>query len=92
MSNTSSIVAGHYKLFLQPKITKSGCICRVKNTCPPQNQCQTPNSLYRADVENEASDEKKIYFGLSATTFKERFENDKKYFNYKQHSKNTEQL
>ena len=90
MSNTSSIVAGHYKLLLQPKITKSGCICRVKNTCPPQNQCQTPNSLYRADVENEVSDEKKIYFGLSATTFKERFENDKKYFNHKQHSKNTE--
>ena len=33
---------------------------------------------------------KKRYFGLGATTFKERFENHKKGFNHKQHNKNTE--
>ena len=31
--------------------------------------------------------EKKIYFGLAATTFKERFGNHKKDLNHKQHSK-----
>ena len=62
----------------------------MKNTCPLQNQCQTPNLIYRADVENEVNDEKKIYFGLAARTFKGRFGNHKKDFNHKQHSKNTE--
>ena len=90
MSNISSTIAGHNKSLLQPKITEYVCNCRVKNTCAFQNQCQTPNLIYRADVENEVSDEKKIYFGLPATTFKERFENHNKDFNHKQHSKNTE--
>ena len=51
---------------------------RLKNTCPLKNQCQTSNLIYRADFENKVKDEKKIYFGLAATTFKERFENHKK--------------
>ena len=54
----------------------------MKNTRPLQNQCQTPNLIYQADVENELNDEKKIYFGLAATTFKERSGNYR--------SKNTE--
>ena len=62
----------------------------MKNTCPFQNHCQTPNLIYRADVENKVNNEKKMYFGLAATTVKERFGNHKKCFNHKQHSKNTE--
>ena len=62
----------------------------MKNTCPLQNQCQNPNLIYRADVENEINDEKKIYFGLAATTFEKRFGNHKKDFKHQQHSKNTE--
>ena len=90
MSNISSIIAGHNKSLLQPQITKYECNCRVKNTCPLQNQCQTPNLIYRADVENKINDEKNIYFGYAATTFKERFGNHKKDFNHKQPSKNIE--
>ena len=63
MSNMSSITARHNKLLLQPKITNYGCNCRVKNTCPLQNECQTPNLICRADVEIEVNDEKKMYFG-----------------------------
>ena len=62
----------------------------MKNTCPPQNQCQTSNLIYQVDVENEVNDEKKIYVGLATTTFKDRLGNHKKDFNHKQHSKNTE--
>ena len=61
ISNILSIITGHNKLLFQPKITKYGYNCRVKNTCPLQNQCLTPNLIYRADVENEANNEKKIY-------------------------------
>ena len=90
MSNISSMIAGHNKSLLQSKITKYGCNCRVKNTCPLQNQRQTPNLIYRADVENEVNDEKKIYFGLAATTFNDRFGNHKNNFNHKQQNKNIE--
>ena len=69
---------------------KYGCNCRVKTTCPLQNQCHTPNLIYRVHVENEVNDEKNIYFGLAATTFKERLGNHKKDFNHKQRNKNTD--
>ena len=72
MSNISSIKEGHNKSLLQPKITKYRCNCRVKNTCPLHNQCQTPNLICRADTENKVNDEKKIYFALAVTTFKEK--------------------
>ena len=49
-----------------------------------------PNSIYRADLENEVNNEIKIYFRSAATTFKERFENHKKDLDGRQHSKNTE--
>ena len=62
----------------------------MRNTCPLQNQWQTPNLIHRANVENEVTDEKKMYFGLAATTCKERFGNHKKDFHHKEHSKNTE--
>ena len=72
MSNISSIITGHNKLLLHTKITKYGCNCKVKkNTCSLQNQCQTTNLIYQADVENEVNNEKKIYFKLAAKTFKE---------------------
>ena len=90
MSNISLITVGHNNSLLQPKITKYGCNCRVKNSCPLQNQCQTPNLIYGADVANEVNNEKKIYFRLAATTSKERFGNRKKGFNHKQHNKKTE--
>ena len=89
MSNITSIIAGHNKSLLQSKIPKCGCNCKdaSEKTYPLQNQCQIPNLIYRADVENEVNYQKKIYFGLAATTFQERFRNHKKDFN---HSKNTE--
>ena len=92
MRNILSVIAGDNKSLLQPKITKCEYNCRVKNTCPLQNQCQTPNLIYRADIENEVNNEKKIYFGLAATTFKERYGNHKKDFSHKQRIKNTDLL
>ena len=90
MDNRLSIRAGHNKSLLQPKLTKHGCNFRVKSTCPPQIQCQTPNLIDHIHVENEVNNEKKIYFRLAATTFKEQFGNHKKDLNHKQHSKNAE--
>ena len=64
----------------------------MKNTYTLKNQCKTPkfNIKRKCCRVDEVNDEKKICFGLAATTFKERFGNHKKDFNHKQHSKNNE--
>ena len=80
ISDISSITAGHNRSLLQPNITKYGCNYRVKNTCSLQNQCQTSNLIYQTDVQNEVDNDKKIYFGLATTTFKERFRDHQKRF------------
>ena len=45
MSNILSIIAGHNKLLVDPKITKYVCTCWVENTYPLHNQCQSPNFI-----------------------------------------------
>ena len=89
MSHISSIIAGHNKLLLQPKITEYGCNCGVNNSCPLQNQCQTRNVIYGAEVENDANDQTKIYFDLPAATLKKRFGNHKNGLSHRQRNKNT---
>ena len=70
MSNLSSIISSHNKRLLRPRITEYDCNCRTRENCPLQNQCLTPNLIYRADVENNANKGTKIYFGLAETSFK----------------------
>ena len=39
----SSIISGHHKNLLNPNVTQYGCNCRIREDCPLQNQCLTPN-------------------------------------------------
>ena len=89
MSNISSIIAGHNKSLLQPKITEYGCNCGVNNSCSLQSQCQTRNLIYGAEIENDANDQTKIYFDLPAATLKKRFGNHKNDLSHRQRNKNT---
>ena len=73
----SSIISSHTKRLLRPRTTEYGCNSRTRENCPLQNQCLTPNRLYRADVENNAVKENKMYFDLAETSFKARFANHK---------------
>ena len=50
----------------------------------------TPKIVYRSNVENDINDEKKFYFGVSETPFKESFRNHKKEFNYVKYRNSTE--
>ena len=43
MNNISSIISGHNKNLLNPNVTQYGCNCRIREDCPLQNQCLTPN-------------------------------------------------
>ena len=87
MSNLSSINSSRNKRLLQPRISEYGYNCRTRDSCPLKNKCLTPNLIYRADVENNANKGTKIYFGLAKTSFKVRFANRNKDFNYEQYKK-----
>ena len=91
MSNMSSILSSHNLNVIKPQNNNSyGCNCRVKESCPLQNQCLTPKVIYRADIENDKNPDTKFYFGLTATSFKERFRNHTRDFTHKQYIKSTE--
>ena len=92
MNYMPSIISSHNKRLLIPGTTKYGWNCRKRQNCPLQNQCLTPNLIYRAYVENNANKGTKIYFGLAETSFKERFRNHNKDFNLEQWRKSTELL
>ena len=81
MNYMPSIISSHNKRLLIPGTTKYGWNCRKRQNCTMQNQCLTPNLIYRAYVENNANKGTKIYFGLVETSFKERFRNRNKDFN-----------
>ena len=90
MSNILLIILGHNKNLLNPTVTQYDCNCRIREDCPLQNQCLTPNIIYRADVHCEANKDYKFYFGVAKTPFKERFQNHNSDFNHKQCIKSTD--
>ena len=83
----SSIIASHNKSILRPKAPEYGCNCRNKESCCLQNQCLTSKIIYEATVVNNRDDEKRVYFGASHTTFKERYGNHTRDFNHDRFSK-----
>ena len=87
MSKMSSIISSHNKKLLRPRTTEYGSNCPTRENCPLQNQCLTPSLIYRVDIENNANKGTKIYFGLAETSFKARFPNHNKDFNYEQYKK-----
>ena len=89
MRNISSIIASHNKSILRPKPKEYGCNCRIKESCPLQNQCLTPKVICEATVGNNSDDEKGVYFGASDTIFKERYRSLTRDFKHKRYSKCT---
>ena len=76
MKNIGSIISAHNRNVLNPIIQSYGCNCRVKRSCSLNGECLTePKIIYRADVFNDKNSEKKFYFGLACTLFKERYRN-----------------
>ena len=73
--NMASIMAAHNRRILKPNDVTFGCNCRDRSKCPLDGKCLTPQIVYKAVVTNEVNDEKKVYIGVSGTTFKEHFRN-----------------
>ena len=90
MINIAAIIFSHNKQVLKPKTESFGCNCRDRDSCPMENQCLTPQIVYRADVSNNKDNETKFYYGLTETSFKKRYGNHKRSFIHEQHKNDTE--
>ena len=90
MRNISSIISSHNKRVLNPPVTNYGCNCRYKINCPLQNECLTPQIVYKAIVSNDQNNEVKQYIGLTSNTFKERYNGHNTSFRSEKYRKETE--
>ena len=88
--NMASIMAAHNRRILKPNDVMFGCNCRDRSKCPLDGKCLTPQIVYKAVVTNEVNDEKKVYIGVSGTTFKERFRNHTRDITHKKYKTNTD--
>ena len=88
--NMGSIISAHNQRLLTPNNSSFGCNYRNKSKCPLEEKCLTPKVIYQADVTNNADDEYKFYYGLTESSFKERFRNHTKSFNHPRYQNETE--
>ena len=96
MSNIKAEIHKHNKSFLekaQQKIPYTQlCNCANKKQCPLNGQCLTESIVYQANITaNIPVYKEKVYLGVSETTFKVRYGNQKQSFT-KQHHKNDMEL
>ena len=94
MPNMKSIINAHNRqiLYTEDQSTeKKQCNCMNKNNCPLSQKCLTQEMVYQANlVSNIDNEHEKIYKGLCETTFKIRYGNHKKTFNYEKYKNDTE--
>ena len=90
MKNMDTIISSHNQQILNPTFNSYGCSCRDKDNCPLDGVCLTPNIIYRADVSNNKDSETKFYYGLTETSFKERYRNHKKSLEHERYRYDTE--
>ena len=90
MRNIESVILSHNKQIFNPSKEYFGCNYRVRNECPLDNKCLTPNTVYEARVTNKTNNDCKRYLGASEIPFKERFRNHTRDFKHKKYEKCTE--
>ena len=90
-----NIIRSHSKKITN-SYTKINCKtynCRNKSNCPLDNKCLTDKIAYKAEVEtndgiNELST--RVYFGISETEFKSRYNKHTMSFRNQTHENNSE--
>ena len=92
MENVENIIKKHNAKILKgskmaEKINSENCNCRKKAECPLSGNCQNKCIVYKAEV--KTSEQTKIYYGVCETTFKKRFANHKKSFNFVKYKNET---
>ena len=82
MDNVTNIISSHNKKMINSGNEANGKKRngRNKNNCPLDNKCLINRIVYKAEIEtNNDIDElsTKVYFGISKTEFKSRYNNHK---------------
>ena len=88
-------ISSHKKKIINSGNETNGktCNCRNKSNCPLDNKCLINKIVYKAEIEtndgiNELST--KVYFGISKTDFKSRYNKNKMSFRNQTHENDTE--
>ena len=92
MPNVKSAISRHNNQMLsKTKITPEteNCNCQKPSECPLNKKCLSSNIVYKAVVTSAGEGETKEYIGMTATTFKTRYRDHKKSFNYTRYEKDT---
>ena len=87
--NISSKISSNNRRIINPLPTNYGCKCRNRSDCPLDNKCLAPSIVYRAIVSAINKPDKK-YFGISETSFKDRYNNHTRDFRHKEYVNSTE--
>ena len=97
--NMESFLSKHNKYVLKrhndkAKNTKTNidtktCNCRKPDECPVSNTCLAKSLVYKAEVSTD-KDNAKVYIGVTANSFKERFRNHTKSIKNERHGNETE--
>ena len=97
MDNMTNIISSHNKKITNSDNETNGKTsnCRNKSNCSLDSKCLTNKIVYKAEVEtnngiNELST--KVYFGISETEFRSRYNNHSMPFRYQPHENDTELL
>ena len=93
MPNMKSIISRHnHKILSKSKTTpnQNNCNCRKPSECPMNRNCLSASIVYKAEVSTCDTGDRKEYIGMTANSFKERFNNHKKSFNNEKYEKETE--
>ena len=86
MKNVASIIKGHNAAKLHSRPPVVPCNCRVKASCPLNGDCQSSDVVYEAHV---ASNEVKTYVGMTAATFKQRYNKHTSDFRHEKYAAST---
>ena len=92
MPNVKSAISRHNNQMLSKTKTTpetENCNCQKPSECPLNKKCLSSNIVYKAVVTSAGEGETKEYIGMTATTFKTRYRNHKKSFNYTRYEKDT---
>ena len=92
MQKMKSIINNHsVKVLSNTTEIKEKYNCRNKRNCPLDRKCLAPNIIYEAKfTSNQPNYKEQLYTGTVETDFQNRFNNQTKSFNIKQHENDTD--
>ena len=86
--HNNTILANKQPALTDDNSTKT-CNCRKKADCPLNRKCLTQCVVYKATVNTTNENDEKEYIGLTANTFKQRFNNHQQSFRHKKYENST---